>query len=78
MVHSNLSAAYLQAGNKEAALQHAQEAVALAPAGFHMVSCSCMRWPIMPGTMCMLACRHVSAGLQGNDGDDLSACNRLT
>jgi tetratricopeptide (TPR) repeat protein len=38
MVHSNLSAAYLQAGKKEAALQHAQEAVALAPAGFHMVS----------------------------------------
>jgi hypothetical protein len=40
MVHSNLSAAYLQAGKKEAALQHAQEAVALAPKGFHMVRCS--------------------------------------
>ncbi|WIA09397.1 hypothetical protein OEZ85_008803 [Tetradesmus obliquus] len=36
MLHSNLSAACLQAGRKEAALQHAREAVALAPKGFHM------------------------------------------
>jgi hypothetical protein len=43
MVHSNLSAAYLQSGKKEAALQHAQEAVALAPKGFYMVSSSCRR-----------------------------------
>eukprot|EP00882_Tetradesmus_deserticola_P012837 GHRQ01013604.1.p1 GENE.GHRQ01013604.1~~GHRQ01013604.1.p1 ORF type:complete len:238 (+),score=81.63 GHRQ01013604.1:544-1257(+) len=36
LVHSNLSAAYMQLGNKEAALQHAQEAAALAPRGFHL------------------------------------------
>lgn len=36
MLHSNMSAAHLQAGNKEEALQHAQLAVQQAPAGFHM------------------------------------------
>lgn len=36
MIHSNLSAAYLQRHEKVMALQHAQEAVQLAPKGFHM------------------------------------------
>lgn len=38
LVHSNMSAAHLQAGDKDAALQHAQLAVQHAPVGFHMVS----------------------------------------
>eukprot|EP00878_Enallax_costatus_P011403 GHUV01011906.1.p1 GENE.GHUV01011906.1~~GHUV01011906.1.p1 ORF type:complete len:165 (+),score=42.01 GHUV01011906.1:598-1092(+) len=36
MLHSNMSAAHLQAGNKDEALLHAQQAVQHAPAGFHM------------------------------------------
>lgn len=39
MLHSNMSAAHLQAGDKQAALQHAQLAVQHAPMGFHMVRC---------------------------------------
>jgi hypothetical protein len=37
MLHSNLSATYLQLGDKHQALQHAQQAVATAPRNFHMV-----------------------------------------
>eukprot|EP00877_Chromochloris_zofingiensis_P001400 jgi/Chrzof1/11260/Cz05g29230.t1 len=36
LIHSNLSAAYLQRDCKEAALHHAQQAVSCAPTGFHM------------------------------------------
>jgi tetratricopeptide (TPR) repeat protein len=36
LLHSNMSAAHLQAGDKDAALQHAQLAVQHAPVGFHM------------------------------------------
>lgn len=36
-LHSNLSATYLQLGDKQKALQHAQQAVATAPKNFHMV-----------------------------------------
>ncbi|KAG2435951.1 hypothetical protein HXX76_007146 [Chlamydomonas incerta] len=35
MVHSNLSAALLQAGDKEAALESARKAVESSPYGFH-------------------------------------------
>jgi hypothetical protein len=37
MLYSNLSAAYLQLGKHEAALQAAKASVDLAPKGFHMV-----------------------------------------
>eukprot|EP00879_Flechtneria_rotunda_P024747 GHRR01026254.1.p1 GENE.GHRR01026254.1~~GHRR01026254.1.p1 ORF type:complete len:195 (+),score=71.07 GHRR01026254.1:454-1038(+) len=36
MLHSNLSAVYLQLGDKQAALQHAEAAVQHAPHGFHV------------------------------------------
>lgn len=53
MLYSNLSAAQLQLGDKEAALQAAQAAVACAPRGFHMVgttpagqrACACGQCP---------------------------------
>jgi tetratricopeptide (TPR) repeat protein len=38
LLHSNLAAAYLQLGEKEAALEHAQLAVEKGPRGFHNVS----------------------------------------
>jgi hypothetical protein len=41
MLYSNLSAAHLQLGRHEAALQAAKASVDLAPKGFHMVG-SCM------------------------------------
>jgi tetratricopeptide (TPR) repeat protein len=40
LLHSNLAAAYLQLGEKEAALEHAQLAVEKGPRGFHNVSSS--------------------------------------
>lgn len=41
MLYSNLSAAYLQLGQQEEALQAAKASVDSAPKGFHMVSTGC-------------------------------------